>query len=98
MPTFAPGLEPLGKEGGWGDKELQQRREKRENDGRGDKWNAPMCVPARAAVYVPYLYLYISHRAYDKRVGGGGADAMQLNVVKQEEQTLQSKDQEQAQP
>jgi hypothetical protein len=57
-----------------------------------------MCVPARAAVYVPYLYLYVSRRAYDKRVGGGEADAMQLNVVKQEEQTLQSKDQEQAQP
>lgn len=79
MPTFGPGLEPLGKEGGWGDKELQQRREKREEKmGEGiNGMHQCVCQPVQLCMY---LYLYVSRRAYDKRVGGGDADAMQFNV------------------
>lgn len=36
-----------------------------------------VCQPVQLYMY---LYLDVSRRAYDGRVGGGDADAMQLNV------------------
>jgi hypothetical protein len=82
MRTFGPGLEPLGKEGGWGDKELQQRREKREEDVREGINGMHQCVCQPVQLYM-YLYLDVSRRAYDQQVGVG--DPMQCSSISRAE-------------